>query len=243
MPRTIMKERGLGRRWFRRYYDGMCKDPTREVAAAYDRWAESYDWVENPTRDLDAAAMRAQNFALAGATIVEAGCGTGKNTVWLAAQARFVTALDFSETMLERARQTVAAAGLADRVHFHHHDILAPWPVSPAEADLVAIDLVLEHIGDLAPVFREARRALRSDGVLFICEFHPARQLLGKQARFSDPGGGEIRVPAFLHDVSAFVNGAVGAGFALGRLDEWRDPGAAPDAVPRLLSLVLAKQG
>ena len=36
------------------------------VETAYDAWSETYDDVPNPTRHLDAAALRAQPFALAG---------------------------------------------------------------------------------------------------------------------------------------------------------------------------------
>jgi ubiquinone/menaquinone biosynthesis C-methylase UbiE len=225
-----------------RYYGGMTGLPTSAVAAAYDRWAATYDSVENPTRDLDAMVLRAQNFDLAGKTIVEAGCGTGKNTAWLAAQARRLIAFDFSDGMIAVARRALEAAGPATNVTLRRHGILEPWPVEDGGADLVVIDLVLEHIADPAPVFRHAHRALRPGGILFLCELHPARQLLGEQARFRDDATGEeIRVPAFLHDVSDFVNAGIAAGFNVARLDEWRDSGADERVAPRLLSLVFIR--
>jgi malonyl-CoA O-methyltransferase len=69
------------------------------------------------------------------------------------------------------------------------------------------------------------------------------RQLLGGQAQFSNTQTGERQiVPAFLHNVSDFVNGGLSGGFELHRLDEWRDPDAASDSIPRLLSLLFTKK-
>jgi len=220
----------------------MSEAPTSAVQAAYDLWADSYDSVENATRDLDAAVLRAQGFALAEATAIEAGCGTGKNSVWLAERARALIAFDFSEAMLDRARRALDAAQFRDRARLLRHDIVEPWPVAEAGADLVIIDLVLEHVANLAPVFAHAHRALKRGGRLFLCELHPFRQWLGKQARFHDRStGAEIRIPAFPHAISDFVNTSIAQGFTLARLDEWRDPGASTDTAPRLLSLNLEK--
>ena len=43
---------------------------------------------------------------------MELGCGTGKNTVWLAGRARALVALDFSDGMLTRARERLAGVSL-----------------------------------------------------------------------------------------------------------------------------------
>jgi hypothetical protein len=67
-----------------------------EVGRAYDRWAASYDADRNATRDLDAAVVRSVPFVLDGRDVLELGCGTGKNTPWLAGRAKTVIGLDFS---------------------------------------------------------------------------------------------------------------------------------------------------
>jgi malonyl-CoA O-methyltransferase len=98
--------------------------------------------------------------------------------------------------------------------------------------------LVLEHVERLQPIFGEAARVLRWGGDLFVCELHPMRQMLGRQAEFTNPRTGEReRVAAFLHDVSEYVNGGLQTGFTLGRLGEWRDTGAGQADLPRLLSV------
>jgi ubiquinone/menaquinone biosynthesis C-methylase UbiE len=207
-----------------------------EVAAAYNRWAGTYDKDPNRTRELAAAVLRRERLELNGRHVVEVGCGTGNNTLWLAERAASVVALDFSEGMLRQARARVHSP----HVRFVQHDVRFTWPLADTAADLVVAMLVLEHIEHIEPIFKEAARILRGDGELFLCELHPARQMSGRQAEFTDRESGEhVRVPAFLHDVSEYVNVGLGCGFELLRLGEWRDPDALPNTLPRILSVRL----
>lgn len=212
-------------------------DPTG-VAEAYDRWSAQYDSDHNATRDLDAVVVRAAPLRLVGQRVLEIGCGTGKNSAWLASQALEVIALDFSAGMLAVARELVSAS----HVRFVEHDIRAPWPLDDAAVDLVVGNLVLEHVQHLAPVYAEAARVLRSGGQLFLCELHPQRQLLGGQAHFTDPATSEtIAVPAFRHTASEYVNAGLAAGFVLRNLGEWLEPDAPSNAPPRLISLLFER--
>ena len=212
------------------------KNPKNEVAAAYDRWAESYDTDLNRTRELAAAVLRQSELGLAGRDVVEIGCGTGRNTEWLVERVASVLAVDFSEGMLRQAKTRVRSP----RVRFIRHDIRYVWPVADASADLVIAMLVLEHIEHVEPIFAEAARALRTGGELFVCELHPTRQMYGKQARFTNMETGECeRITAFLHDISDYVNGVLRSGFELAHLGEWRDPDAQRSDLPRLVSLRL----
>ena len=210
---------------------------TDPVAGAYDAWAGSYDLVENATRDLDAEVVRSSALGLDDADVLEIGCGTGKNTGWLAERAASVLALDFSRGMLERARERVRS----DRVRFVQHDILQRWPAADASVDVVIGNLVLEHVPSLDPVFGEAARVLRPGGRLLRCELHPERQRRGGQAHFEDPAGQTVRVPACLHTVAEYVNSGIENGFVLRHLGEWLEPEAPEGAPPRLLSLRFEK--
>jgi ubiquinone/menaquinone biosynthesis C-methylase UbiE len=183
--------------------------------------------------------LRKVNLSIAERAIVEIGCGTGRNTEWLATQAASITALDFSQEMMGRAQ----ARASDSHVRFIKHDVSTAWPLANASANLIIAILILEHVEHLETVFAEASRVLRSRGELFICELHPMRQLMGGQAQFSNTQTGERElVPAFLHNVSDFVNGGLSAGFDLRRLDEWRDADSASDSIPRLLSLLFTKK-
>ncbi|HST19544.1 MAG TPA: class I SAM-dependent methyltransferase, partial [Blastocatellia bacterium] len=90
-----------------------------EIAAAYDRWAETYDTDLNRTRELAAAVLRQSNLKLAGRNVIEIGCGTGHNTEWLAERASSVLAMDFSEGMLRQAKARARSA----HVRFVQQDI------------------------------------------------------------------------------------------------------------------------
>jgi ketosteroid isomerase-like protein/ubiquinone/menaquinone biosynthesis C-methylase UbiE len=205
-----------------------------DIASAYDAWADTYDVAPNRTRELAGQVLRRYELNLAGRSVVEIGCGTGRNTLWLAERAEDVLALDLSDGMLAKARAHVQSP----KVRFLQHDVRTGWPAADGSADVVIAMLVLEHVEHLEPIFGEAARVLRSGGDLLICELHPTRQMLGRQAEYTNPSTGAVeRVEAFLHDVSEYVNGGLQAGFVLSHLGEWRDDGADPAVTPRVLSL------
>ena len=209
-----------------------------DVALAYDRWSRRYDDDHNATRDLDARVVRQSPLHLGGARVLELGCGTGKNSEWLAAQARELVALDFSPGMLDVARRRVRAA----HVRFVERDSTHAWPVEGGTMDVVVGNLVLEHVRELGPIYAEAARVLRPGGELFLCELHPYRQLRGGQAHFEDDATNEIvPVTAFRHSVSEYVNGGLAAGFRLRALGEHVEESAPSEAAPRLLSVLFER--
>lgn len=209
-------------------------DAVVDVESAYRLWSATYDSDDNRTRDLDATILRSHGPTAETRDVLELGCGTGKNTVWLAQACRSFVGFDLSEPMLARARDRVTS----DLVRFVRHDVRRSWPLAASSIDLVVGNLVLEHVADLRFVFAEAARVLRPGGAMFVSELHPFRQLLGRGARV--PGLAGRRVEAYVHDVGDYVNAALAAGFALRRMGEWRDDGD-PDAMPRLLTLELAR--
>lgn len=205
-----------------------------EIAAAYDQWSGTYNSAQNATRDLAARVLRQQLPDSSNRHVLEIGCGTGLNTTYLAEQSRSVVAVDFSSGMLAQARASVRA----NNVRFAQQDIRLRWGVADHAVDLVVCTLVLEHIENLDHVFHEAARVLCPGGEFFVCELHPFRQMRGGQAQFTNAAGQIVRVPAYSHDVSDYVNASVRAGFALRHLGEWRDGDETDKAAPpRLLSL------
>ena len=205
------------------------------VQESYNDWSATYDTDENLTRDLDQAVTR---DALAGwqcRSILEVGCGTGKNTALLAQIGDRVCALDLSEGMITRAKEKLAS----DNVIFALADITKQWPCADESADLVVCNLVLEHIEDLSFVFSEASRSLMEGGRFFICELHPFLQYQGKKARFHrDQGTTEIR--AFVHHLSDFLEAAEEVGLTLQGFREWWHE-EDQDQPPRLVSFMFEK--
>lgn len=197
-------------------------DATANVRQGYDRWASVYDHDANPLLVLEEPQVRSAIGNPSGLSALDLGCGTGRHTMWLAAAGASVTAVDFSEGMLEQARRKPGA----DRIQFLRHDLHEPLPLSSESFDLVVSGLVLEHLRELGPFFAEARRVLKPAGRAVVSAMHPAMFLRGSQARFTDPASGDLVQPRSVsHSLSAMVMSAIRARFELLDLSEF-----APDA-------------
>ncbi|HLF75622.1 MAG TPA: class I SAM-dependent methyltransferase [Anaerolineales bacterium] len=205
------------------------------IQKAYDDWSESYDTDENLTRDLDRKVTRETLGSLHFDSILELGCGTGKNTSFLAQIGSTVQAVDFSQGMIEKAKEKVQA----ENVRFSIMDITQRWKFETGSFDLIVCNLVLEHIEDLSFVFSEASRTLKEKGRFFINELHPFKQYEGKKARFYRSEG-RIEIPAFTHHISDLLKAAAESGLTLLRLDEcWHEKDR--NKPPRLVSFMFEK--
>ncbi len=192
------------------------------IRGGYDRWSEIYDQEANPLIGLEEPVVREALGDVAGLSVLDLGCGTGRHALWMAGAGASVTAVDFSEGMMEKAR---AKPG-AERVRFLGHDLHERLPFADGAFDRVVSGLVLEHLHDLAPFFSEARRVLKPGGRAVVSGMHPAMFLRDVRARFHDPATGEKVEPGSVeHAIGDFVMAAVRAGFGLAGVDE-----RAPDA-------------
>ena len=208
---------------------------TINIQKAYDEWSQTYDTDRNLTRDLDEQILREELANLHFQSILEIGCGTGKNTGFLAQIGAQVHALDFSEGMIQKARQKVNA----DHAKFSTADLTQRWPCEDWAYDLVVCNLVLQHIEDLSFIFSEAFRVLEPQGKFLVNELHPFRQYEGKKARFGQ-GESITEIPAFVHHISEFVNVASDNGWKLLQLKEhWH--GHDQGKLPRIISFLFEK--
>lgn len=207
-----------------------------DIQNAYNEWSGTYDSDENLTRDLDRRVTMELLGNLQFDSILEIGCGTGKNTVFLAQIGSVVHAVDFSQGMIEKAKEKVQA----DNVHFALMDVNQPWDFASEFFDLITCNLVLEHVEDLNFVFRESARVLQPNGYFFVDELHPFRQYDGKKARFTR-NEEQIQVNAFTHHISDFFNSATNHGLSLAKLNEyWHE--ADQNKLPRIMSLLFEKR-
>ena len=204
-----------------------------DTKQAYNQWAESYDSVVNKTRDLEQAAAKSFLEHADFSRVIEIGCGTGKNTVWIASKAHHLIALDFSEEMMKVAKGKVKD----DHVEFVQADITKPWDFG--KATLVTCSLVLEHIEDIAFVFEEVSLTLESGGLFYLCELHPYKQLQASRARFEHEGK-LIELEYFIHHISDFFQAAQKYSLTCIQLQEWFDDDDRK-AVPRLVSFLFKK--
>jgi len=117
-----------------------------------------------------------------GGSVLEAGCGTGRNLI--VAARRWPDAhyygVDISEAMLETARANVAKAGLSDRIVFAQGDATAFDAQSlfeRAEFDRVFQSYTLSMIPDWTGAIREAAGKLAPGGRLDIVDFGQQERL------------------------------------------------------------------
>lgn len=207
-----------------------------DIQQAYNTWADTYDSVLNKTRDLEARAIRSILATTNVSEIVELGCGTGKNTEWLAAKATHVTAVDFSAQMLSKAKEKLQLPN----VTFQQGDITKEWHFVDKPADLITCSLILEHIQDLPFVFAQAYRALKSEGLFYIGELHPFKQYQGSKARFDTAAGGVFELECHVHHISDYTESARQQGFTCVALQEWFDE-ENQAGMPRIASFLFRK--
>ncbi len=201
--------------------------------AAYNKWASTYDTVFNKTRDLELIAGQKLLMNADFSKVLELGCGTGKNTTWLAQKAKKITSVDFSEEMMNVAKQKINATN----VKFQQADITKPWNFK--KATLITCSLILEHIDNIDFIFEQAANTLKKKGCFYICELHPYKQLEGSRAKF-ECGDQTIQLEYFIHHISDFFSAATNNNFQCIELREWFDEDDK-SLTPRLISFLFQK--
>lgn len=206
------------------------------VQEGYDQWAGQYDTNENKTRDLEARSLREILADRTFQNVLEMGCGTGKNSPYLAGISKQLTAVDFSEKMLDKAR----SKNSDHNITFLQADLMATWNLPLSDYDLITFSLVLEHIENLHPIFDKINSITKPGSYVYIGELHPFRQYLGTRANFIE---GEIKytLPCYTHHISDFVKPATEFNFELISMKEYFDEekSAAP---PTIISFLFRKK-
>jgi len=104
------------------------------------------------------------------ATVLEAGCGVGAQTVALARnspKAR-ITSIDISETSIALARKTIEAAGIPN-VSFQQGDIFN-LDFAPQSFDHIFLCFVLEHLSEPGEALKCLKRLLKPGGTATVIE-------------------------------------------------------------------------
>ena len=107
----------------------------------------------------------------AGDVVVDAGCGYGGTTVWLAKERQCNTiGINIVEPHLEKARQHAKNKGVEDRVNFLLEDF-TNTSVEDSSADIFwSMEASVQAVDRLA-LFREAYRILKPGGKLILVEY------------------------------------------------------------------------
>lgn len=173
--------------------------PEKDVAPAYDIWAEHYDnQPGNLMLDLDEIIF---NRLLAGVNVngkrvADIGCGTGRH--WqkiMQQQPRNLTGFDVSAGMLNQLKQKFPQAEVQQI-----KDDLLPQ-VATDSFDVIVSTLTVAHIKNLEEALLSWCRILKKDGDILITDFHPDALAMGGQRTFKH-GDGHIAVRNFVHKVA-----------------------------------------
>ena len=176
----------------------------------YAAWAESYDAPGNVTVALEEETVHALLAELpAGSSVLDAGCGTGRHTAFLAGNGHDVVGIDSSPEMLALAAAKVPAARfeLAE---------LERIPLPDSSMDAVVCGLVLSHARDIRPGVTELARVLRPGGRLVISNPHPfATGILDWRATVIDGNGRLAVIPEYPHAHSEYISAFTAAGLRI----------------------------
>lgn len=154
-------------------------------------------WEERWSRVLrdhaDQVAHRAPNARLTAEVenlrpglALDAGCGHGAETLWLAARGWRVTAVDFSATALAHARSTAEAVGadVAARIGWVESD-LATWTPQPGHFDLVSC-LYVHVAGPVREMVQRMATGVALGGMLLFVGHRPADPTTGAATAAAD---------------------------------------------------------
>lgn len=100
---------------------------------------------------------------------LDLGCGEGGDAIWLAGRGWQVTAVDVSDTALQRVAARAAAEGVASSIDFQQHDLAQTFPTGTF--DLISAQYFhspLEFPRDR--ILHKAARALAPAGLLLIVD-------------------------------------------------------------------------
>ncbi len=186
----------------------------------YDRWAASYDAVDNPLVAMATFAMGEAARGFVDARVLELGCGTARNAVAvLEGGAAAYVGVDASSEMLARGR---ARAGGDARVQLVAGDVTAlPPAVEPGSFDVALFCLVLEHFERLDAPLASAARALAPGGTLRLLELHPAWWHDGARAHYIAPDGEERALASWPHDEEELAGALPEHGLELVDVRSW----------------------
>jgi ubiquinone/menaquinone biosynthesis C-methylase UbiE len=154
------------------------KDGTEKIKARYDRISPYYDPMEFLLEKLVFSRWRRKIFdSLNGDTILEVGVGTGKNMDFYPVD-KPITAIDFSQGMLSRARRKAESKGV--KVDLFDMDV-QNLQFGDQSFDTIVATFVFCSVPDPIRGLQEIKRVSKKGGKIILLEHvRPGCTLLGK---------------------------------------------------------------
>ena len=183
-----------------------------EPQAAYELWAATYSpFPHNALMELEQEAVLSMLPDVAGSTVVDAGCGTGRYLRLLRARGATAFGVDLSPAMLTRAHAGGAAVARGN---------FCALPIRPASVDAVVCGLALGDVPRLEIALSEMARMLRPGGDLVYSVVHPAGERAGWSRTFT-AAGRQNAITTYWHSVEDHRRASDAAGL---RVTGWLEP-------------------
>ena len=194
--------------------------------------------------------LRAMLPPLAGARVLDLGCGFGWHCRYVREMgAASVVGIDLSERMLARARDMGDDPAIA-YVRAAIEDVDLP----AASFDLVLSSLALHYVADFVPVFAKVQRLLVPGGAFVFSIEHPVFTARPEQDWWTAADGTRLHWPVdrygeegerrsswlapdvvkYHRTLATILNALLGAGFAIGQVEEPGPPAAMGAADPAM---------
>jgi ubiquinone/menaquinone biosynthesis C-methylase UbiE len=170
----------------------------RDVSAGYERWAPQYDAPGNPLITHEQPAVHAMLGAWpAPQRVLDAACGTGRHTLYLAQLGHDVTGLDASPWMLAQAAQKDPTLRLMEGK-------IETLPFRDDTFDAAVCSLLFDHLSRIDHAIGELARVVRTGGRVLISNIHPTMAIVGAHAAFRDANGDPNFIRSYHHPVSEY---------------------------------------
>jgi malonyl-CoA O-methyltransferase len=179
---------------------------------AYAVWAETYPAnAHNPLMALEQQTTLSLLPEVAGLTVVDAGCGSGRYLRQLRERGADPVGIDLSPKMLARAA-TISRKVIRANI--------CAMPVASMSVDLVVSSLALGDVPDLAPALGELARVLRRGGRIVYSVVHPVGAAAGWSRTFA-ANGRQFAIHTYWHTPEDHRHACEAAGL---RITAWQEP-------------------
>jgi phosphatidylethanolamine/phosphatidyl-N-methylethanolamine N-methyltransferase len=172
------------------------------VERVYEKLAASYDWVFGPTLHPGRLQAISKMAVAPGSKVLEVGVGTGINASLYPSDCE-VVGIDFSASMLEKARERLSRKGIRNMrlLQMDAADLKFPDDTF----DIVYAPYLISVVPDPVKVAAEMRRVCRPGGrIIFLNHFRSPNPVLSKAERMISPltihigFKADLDLPAFL---------------------------------------------
>lgn len=179
---------------------------------AYAKWAKSYPpRAHNALMELEQQTVLSLMPDVAGLTVIDAGCGTGRYLRELRDRGANVVGLDLSAAMLVRARAVTTRVARAN---------ICALPIDSTCVDAVVCGLAFGDVHSLELALAELARVLRPGGCIVYSVVHPVGGVKGWSRTF-DAGGGQFAIATHWHTAAGHRRACAAAGL---RITGWEEP-------------------